>query len=51
MPNFNARSFVLIIKMTCIKHTFTLQITEDRSKLPIASFKDTITSTIESNQV
>ncbi|KAJ0914514.1 putative RNA helicase [Helianthus annuus] len=27
------------------------QITEDRSKLPIASFKDMITSTIESNQV
>ncbi|KAL8208141.1 hypothetical protein R6Q57_007553 [Mikania cordata] len=27
------------------------QITEDRSKLPIASFKDIITSTIESNQV
>ncbi|XP_076906180.1 DExH-box ATP-dependent RNA helicase DExH6-like [Bidens hawaiensis] len=27
------------------------QITEDRSKLPIASFKDVITSTIESNQV
>ncbi|MED6179768.1 hypothetical protein PIB30_003984 [Stylosanthes scabra] len=27
------------------------QITEDRSKLPIASFKDTIVSTVESNQV
>ncbi|KAI3694040.1 hypothetical protein L1987_76998 [Smallanthus sonchifolius] len=27
------------------------QVTEDRSKLPIASFKDIITSTIESNQV
>ncbi|KAK4484325.1 hypothetical protein RD792_006902, partial [Penstemon davidsonii] len=27
------------------------QITEERSKLPIASFKDVITSTIESNQV
>ncbi|KAI3698316.1 hypothetical protein L2E82_41773 [Cichorium intybus] len=27
------------------------QVTEDRSKLPIASFKDVITSTIESNQV
>ena len=28
-----------------------LQITEERSKLPIASFKDVITSTIESHQV
>lgn len=28
-----------------------LQIIEDRSKLPIASFKDVITSTVESHQV
>jgi len=28
-----------------------LQIIEDRSKLPIASFKDAITSTVESHQV
>lgn len=28
-----------------------MQITEERSKLPIASFRDAITSTIDSNQV
>lgn len=30
---------------------FFLQIVEERSKLPISSFKDVITSTVDSNQV